>query len=106
MGSLAPVLSKAGDLDDFPARYKTLKFIRKNLRAALRVEYSTGGGWGTLGEESPIIHLFAYIWDLRSAQIPAHRLAMPNNLILRSVESGAPSGLLEAPGLEVGGAND
>jgi hypothetical protein len=29
MGSLAPFLSKAGDLDDFPARFKLLKFIGK-----------------------------------------------------------------------------
>ena len=52
MGSLAPVLSKAGDLNDFPARYKPLKFNGKNLRAALTVGYSNGGGWGTLPRNS------------------------------------------------------
>ena len=56
MGSLAPFLSKAGDLGDFPARYKRLNFIGKNLRAALRVGYSNGAGYGTLSRKSPGIH--------------------------------------------------
>jgi hypothetical protein len=55
MGSLAPVLSKAGDLGDFSARYKLLNFIGKNLPDALRVEYSDGGGWGTLGGMSQAV---------------------------------------------------
>jgi Holliday junction resolvasome RuvABC endonuclease subunit len=45
MDSLEPVLSKTGDLGDFPARYKLLNFIGKNLRATLKVGYSDGGGY-------------------------------------------------------------
>jgi hypothetical protein len=56
IGSLAPFLSKPGDLGDFPARYKLLNFIGKNSRAALRVEYSNGAGYGTLSRKSPGIH--------------------------------------------------
>ncbi len=48
MRSPGPVLSKAGDLGDFPARYKMLKFIGKIFQATLRVAYLNGGGWGTL----------------------------------------------------------
>jgi hypothetical protein len=53
MGSLALFLSEAGDLDDFSATYKLLKFIGKKLRTTLRVEYSNGGACGTLDTKSP-----------------------------------------------------
>jgi hypothetical protein len=51
MGSLAPFLSKAGDLGDFPDRYNLLNFIEKNFRAALRVEYSKWGRMGNPGRK-------------------------------------------------------